>query len=59
MAVLLILVADMKDGTRYKCPNCKHIISLRNADFIKGIAMVSCVDCGKQAFTFEETLSRF
>lgn len=39
-----------------KCPNCKHLIQLRNADFIKGIAMVSCVDCKRDAFTIEETL---
>jgi len=42
-----------------KCPNCKHLIQLRNADFIKGIAMVSCMDCGKEAFTIEETLLRY
>lgn len=41
-----------------KCPNCKNIIQLKNSDFIKGIAMVSCADCGKQAFTIEETLLR-
>ncbi len=39
-----------------KCPNCKRLIELRNADFIKGIAMVSCVDCKRDAFTIEETL---
>jgi len=39
-----------------KCPNCKNLIQLRNADFIKGIAMVSCMDCGREAFTIEETL---
>jgi|NGEPerStandDraft_9_1074522.scaffolds.fasta_scaffold03423_7 transcription elongation factor Elf1 len=43
--------------TQYKCPNCKHLIPLSTADFIKGIAMVSCLDCGRDAFTFEETLS--
>ncbi len=42
--------------TQYKCPNCKHLIPLSNADFIKGVAMVSCVDCGRDAFTIEETL---
>ena len=40
----------------YKCPNCKHPIQLSNADFIKGVAMVSCVDCGRDAFTIEETM---
>ncbi len=50
------LGAAMVDNTWYKCPNCKHLIQLRNADFIKGIAMVSCVDCGRGAFTIEETL---
>jgi len=48
----------MIEGTRYKCPKCKHIISLRNADFIKGIAVVSCSDCGRGAFAIEETLLR-
>jgi len=23
--------------TQYKCPNCKHLIPLSNADFIKGL----------------------
>jgi ssDNA-binding Zn-finger/Zn-ribbon topoisomerase 1 len=39
-----------------KCPNCKHLIQLRTADFIKEIAMVSCMDCRRDAFTIEETL---
>jgi ssDNA-binding Zn-finger/Zn-ribbon topoisomerase 1 len=52
------LGADMIDSTWYKCPNCKHLIQLRNADFIKGIAMVSCMDCGRGAFAIEETLLR-
>lgn len=47
---------DMNDGKRYKCPNCKNTIPLRTADFIKGIAMVSCMDCGRDAFAIEETL---
>ncbi|SNQ60826.1 hypothetical protein [Candidatus Methanoperedens nitratireducens] len=47
-------MADMIDSTWYKCPNCKHLILLRNADFIKGIAMVSCVDCGRGAFAIED-----
>lgn len=42
-------------NTRYKCPKCKHLIPLRNADFIKGIAMVSCMDCGRGGFAIEET----
>ena len=49
-------VVDMKGGKRYKCPNCKNTIPLRTADFIKGIAMVSCMDCGRDAFAIEETL---
>lgn len=47
------LGADMIDSTWYKCPNCKHLIQLRSADFIKGIAMVSCMDCGRGAFAIE------
>jgi transcription elongation factor Elf1 len=35
---------------QYKCPNCKHEIMIARADFIKGIAMVSCNYCGKDAF---------
>jgi transcription elongation factor Elf1 len=46
----------MIEGTRYKCPKCKHLIPLRNVDFIKGIAMVSCMDCGRGAFAIEENL---
>jgi DNA-directed RNA polymerase subunit RPC12/RpoP len=53
---LLNLVSYMIEGTRYKCPKCKNLIPLRNADFIKGIAMVSCMDCGRGAFAIEETL---
>ncbi len=48
------LGADMTDSTWYKCPNCKHLIQLRNADFIKGVAMVSCVDCGRGSFAIED-----
>ncbi len=39
---------------QYKCPYCKHNIVLAKADFIKGIAVVSCTYCGKEAFTVEE-----
>jgi transcription elongation factor Elf1 len=49
-------VVDMRSDKRYKCPNCKNTIPLRTADFIKGIAMVSCMDCGRDAFAIEETL---
>ncbi|MFA4957042.1 MAG: hypothetical protein WC556_08750 [Candidatus Methanoperedens sp.] len=45
----------MIEDTRYKCPKCKHLIPLKNADFIKGVAMVSCMDCGRGAFAIEET----
>ncbi|MFZ3168780.1 MAG: hypothetical protein WA130_14280 [Candidatus Methanoperedens sp.] len=48
----------MTPDKRYKCPNCKHPIQLRSADFIRGIAMVSCMDCGTGSFTIEETLLR-
>jgi len=40
----------------YKCPTCKHAITITSADFIKGIAMTSCSDCGGNAFTIEEVL---
>ena len=43
------------DFVMKKCPNCKHLIQLRSADFIEGIAMVSCGDCGREAFAIEET----
>jgi len=42
----------------YRCPNCKHAIPVTSADFIKGIALVSCMDCGSDAFTIEEALLR-
>ncbi|CAG1007809.1 hypothetical protein METP1_03505 [Methanosarcinales archaeon] len=48
----------MTSDKQYKCPNCKHSIPLRSADFIRGIAMVSCVDCGMGSFTIEDTLLR-
>ncbi|MFA4955937.1 MAG: hypothetical protein WC556_03065 [Candidatus Methanoperedens sp.] len=41
---------------QYKCPNCKHSISIAMADFIRGIAMTSCVDCGRNAFAIDEVL---
>ncbi len=41
---------------QYRCPNCKHKIPIASADFIKGIAFVSCADCGRDAFAIEEAL---
>ncbi|MCZ7401329.1 MAG: hypothetical protein O8C61_03820 [Candidatus Methanoperedens sp.] len=41
---------------QYKCPNCKHSISIAMADFIRGIAMTSCSDCGRNAFAIDEVL---
>ncbi len=41
---------------QYRCPNCKHVILVTSADFIKGIAFVSCGDCGRDAFAIEEAL---
>ncbi len=41
---------------QYKCPNCKQVISITSADFIKGIAMASCGDCGRNAFAIDEVL---
>ncbi len=46
----------MNPTRQYRCPNCKHAIPITNADFIKGIAMVSCVDCGMDAFAIEDAL---
>jgi transcription elongation factor Elf1 len=39
---------------QYKCPNCKHVILLTSAEFIKGIAVASCNDCGGDGFALEE-----
>jgi DNA-directed RNA polymerase subunit RPC12/RpoP len=41
---------------QYKCPTCKHAIAIPSADFIKGIAMTSCGDCGRNAFAIEDVL---
>ena len=46
----------MNSTKQYRCPNCKHAIPITGADFIKGIAMVSCVDCGRDAFAIEDAL---
>ncbi|KCZ72754.1 hypothetical protein ANME2D_01188 [Candidatus Methanoperedens nitroreducens] len=43
---------------QYKCPKCKHKMPVTKAEFIKGIAMVSCIHCGMDAFTIQETLSK-
>ncbi len=48
----------MNSAIQYKCPNCKHVISVTRADFIKGIAVTSCGDCGTNAFAYEESLLR-
>ncbi|MCX9024511.1 MAG: hypothetical protein OIN85_00280 [Candidatus Methanoperedens sp.] len=49
-------VTDMTSTTQYRCPNCKHAIPVTSADFIKGIAFVSCAGCGMDAFAIEEAL---
>jgi len=41
---------------QYKCPTCKNAISITSADFIKGIAMTSCGDCGINAFVLEDAI---
>jgi len=38
----------------YKCPNCKHEILLTSAEFIEGMAVASCNDCGRGAVAIEE-----
>ncbi len=43
---------------QYKCPNCKHVLFVRDADFIRGIAVVSCMDCGREAFAIDEVILR-
>jgi DNA-directed RNA polymerase subunit RPC12/RpoP len=39
---------------QYKCPTCKHGISITKADFINGFAVTSCGDCGRNAFAIED-----
>jgi transcription elongation factor Elf1 len=46
----------MISNKQYKCPKCKHTMPVNKADFIKGVAMVSCGKCGTGSFTIEETL---
>jgi transcription elongation factor Elf1 len=46
----------MISDKQYKCPKCKHKMPVDKADFIKGVAMVSCGKCGTGSFTLEETL---
>jgi DNA-directed RNA polymerase subunit RPC12/RpoP len=41
---------------QYKCPTCKHAISITSADFINGFALTSCGDCGRNAFAIEDFL---
>ncbi len=48
----------MKFTRQYKCPNCKHVLLVRDADFIQGIAVVSCRDCGRDAFAIDEVTLR-
>jgi DNA-directed RNA polymerase subunit RPC12/RpoP len=37
-----------------KCPHCKHEILLTRAEFIEGIAVASCADCGRDGIAIEE-----
>ncbi|MCZ7401611.1 MAG: hypothetical protein O8C61_05260 [Candidatus Methanoperedens sp.] len=46
----------MNSNKQYKCPNCKHSIKIKSMDFIMGIAMMSCVDCGSGAFAVDENM---
>ncbi|HEX7575981.1 MAG TPA: hypothetical protein VF360_06330 [Candidatus Methanoperedens sp.] len=46
----------MKSTQQYKCPNCKHSISIAMGEFIRGIAMTSCGDCGRNSFAIDEVL---
>ncbi len=47
---------NMASTRQYKCPACKHAIPIMNTDFIQGIAMTSCDDCGRNAFAIEDVL---
>jgi predicted RNA-binding Zn-ribbon protein involved in translation (DUF1610 family) len=40
----------------YKCPTCKHAISITRAEFIKGIAMTSCSDCGSNGVAIDDVM---
>ncbi len=42
---------------QYKCPACKHVISIKRAEFIKGIAMTSCCDCGSNGVAIDDAIS--
>ena len=42
---------------QYKCPTCKHAISIEKAEFIKGIAMTSCGDCGSNGVAIDDVMS--
>ena len=42
---------------QYKCPTCKHAIAIPSADFIKGIAMTSCGDCGSNGVAIDDVIS--
>jgi len=46
----------MTTTRQYKCPACKHSILIKSADFIRGIAMTSCGDCGRNAFAIADVL---
>jgi transcription elongation factor Elf1 len=46
--------SEANRNPQYKCPACKNAITITDADFIKGIAMTSCGDCGRNAFTIED-----
>ncbi len=47
------IVGEISDKL-YKCPNCKHVILLTGAEFIEGIALASCADCGRDGIAMEE-----
>jgi len=42
---------------QYKCPTCKHAISITRAEFIKGIAMTSCGECGSNCVAIDDVMS--
>jgi hypothetical protein len=50
-------VNDMTLIQQYKCPTCKHEISITRADFISGIASTFCGECGTNGVAMDDVIS--
>jgi len=50
------ILACINSLRQYKCPTCKNKISITKADFISGIAMTSCGDCGNNVVPIKDVL---